>query len=298
MYSVEYINCKVCGSDKPKFLGIRGNKEYAGAADKICREEHIVTNVVRCRKCGFVYTNPLIKSKIDCYNDPDNYFSSSNLDPEVLFGFILDLIEKKVPKGKILDVGCGKGEFLSLARKRGWQIYGLEPSSNFAKAASERCGININSVSLKEAAYPDNFFDVVALNMALEHVDEPQDFLKEISRVLRKKGLLFVEVPNTDSLMLKIASLYFKIKGRNWSPLLSPLHHPFHSYGYNPRSIKFLLDSRNFKIDKLLICDSALRGFRTDSGGQCLENIFRNFVTKLGGFFGKGDVLMVIAKKE
>ena len=298
MYTVEYINCKVCGKDAPRFLGTRGNREYSGASSLGDSRGHMVTNVVRCKNCGFVYTNPLIVTEINTYNDPGDYFSSCNMEPEILFSFILDLIEKSTTRGKILDIGCGKGEFLSIAKKRGWEAYGLEPSANFARFASEEYGLNINSNPLEKAKDPDSCFDAVVLNMVLEHISNPREFLAEVKRILRKGGLLFIEVPNMDSLMLKAANLYFRAKGKDWSPLLSPLHYPFHCYGYNISSLRYLLSTQDFCIEKALVRDSSLRGFRPDSGGAPFEKFIRNVITKLAGLIGKGDVLMVIAKRE
>lgn len=298
MYSVEYINCKICGRDEPKIQGIRGNREYMGAEIIGNCQQHMATNVVRCQKCGFVYTNPLIIAKVKAYSDPEDYLPSSRAGSQRLFEFNLNLIERYTQKAKILDIGCGKGEFLSAAKQRGWEVFGLESSSEFAKFASANYDLNINSASLEDAGYPDNFFEVVVLNMVLEHIDNPKDLIIEINRILKNKGLLFIEVPNMDSLMLKIATLYFRLKGKDWSPLLSPLHHPFHCYGYNVSSIRYLLDAHDFQIKKIIVRDSSLRGFRPDTGGGAFEKFGRFFFTRLAGLIGRGDVLMVLAHKE
>jgi len=298
MYTAEYINCRVCGEDKPKFLGIRGNREYAGAKDQAGGEEHMVTNVVKCANCGFVYANPIIITDQKGYDDPQDYMSSSSTDPKRLFGFTLNLIEKYKPNGKILDIGCAKGEFLLVAKNRGWDVFGLEPSPNFAKYANSQYGINIHQGTLEDAEYPDRFFDVVVLNMVLEHIDDPKSFIRHIRRILNDNGFLFIEVPNTEGLMLKAAAAYFKLRGKDWSPLISPLHYPFHSYGYNISSIRHLLMGEGFDIEKIIIRNSSLRGFRRDSGGTTKEKLCRDIISRLAGSIGKGDVLMAIARKK
>lgn len=297
MYKLGHINCGVCGSDDPKLLGIRGNREYAGADPKD-GSEHIVTNVVRCRKCSFVYTNPLIVTDMNGYNDPDQYISSSGIGPERLFGRTLSLIERYSQKGRLLDIGCGKGEFLSAAKKSGWEIHGVEPSAELAQFAAAACGIDVRPVSLKEARYLDSFFDAVTLNMVLEHVEKPRELLGEIRRILKSSGTLFIEVPNTDSLTLAMAARYFRLRGRNWSPLLSPLHYPFHSYGYNASSLRFLLEENNFDIKKIWVYSASLRGFRKDAGGRWFEKLGRDAVSRLAAVLRKGDNLMVIAGKR
>ena len=134
--------------------------------------------------------------------------------------------------------------------------------------------------------------------MVLEHIDDPQKVIAHIGRVLKKDGVLFIEVPNTQAFMLKAATFYFRIMGKDWSPLLSPLHHPFHRYGYNIKSLRALLKKQNFSISKILVRDSSLRGFRVDTGGSFLEKTARNLFTKIGGLLGAGDVLMLVAKKR
>lgn len=299
-YKVKYISCKVCGSDKPKFLGIRGNLEYIGAPPLKTGEEHIITNIVQCIKCKFVYTNPLIiENNHRGYMNPDEYYTSAdNVDPKELFNYTMDLIEKYIPeKGVLLDVGCGKGEFLSLAKERRWKVYGIEPSEKFADHAAKKYNMDIKS-GIKNFGFQDSSFDVVTLNMVLEHLDDPKGALSDIKTVLRTNGILFIEVPNMDSWMLKLATLYFRLNKKEWSPLLSPLHHPFHCYGYNKASLRRLLEDAGFIIKKLIITDTRLRGVRSSPLASSMENRFCRITGRIAGFMGRGDVLKVIAVKR
>ena len=299
-YRVNYVSCKVCGSDKPKFLGIRGNLEYNGAPPLKREEDHVVTNVVRCRKCGFVYTNPFILEANDRgYANPDEYRpSAENIDPKELFGYSMNLIEKYLPRrGILLDIGCGKGEFLSIAKERGWQAYGIEPSEKLANYAIANYSLNIKP-DIGNGGFKGSFFDAVALNMVLEHLDNPKGMILEIKRVLKDNGFLFIEVPNTDSWMLKLATLYFRLNKKEWSPLLSPLHHPFHSYGYNKTSLRLLLENEGFKIKKFIITDTYLRGMRIGPLANNLERRLCRITGRIAGLIGKGDVLIAIAAKR
>jgi SAM-dependent methyltransferase len=299
-YKVEHISCKVCGSDKTKFLGIRGNLEYAGALPLKTGEEHIVTNVVQCRKCGFVYTNPFILTSggNKGYVDPDEYCpSAENIDSKILFGYSISLIERYVPgKGTLLDIGCGKGEFLALAKEKGWQAYGIEPSEKFADYATKKYNLDIK-LDIKNSNFQGSFFDVVTLNMVLEHLDSPKATLLEIRRVLKDNGFLFIEVPNMDSWMLKLATLYFRLNKKGWSPLLSPLHHPFHCYGYNMFSLRSLLKNAGFRIKRFIISDTHLRGMYLRPSVSTLEKKLCRIAGRIASFIGKGDVLMAIATK-
>lgn len=302
-YSVEYIDCKICGSDEPKFLGFRGNLEYMGAPGLNPGQEHMATAVVRCRNCGFVYTNPRIivsaQGEPGFYKDPQMYCSSMCADPLKVFNQALNLIERSCrKKGRLLDVGAGKGEFLAAAKMQGWEAFGVEPSLNFVRYAKERYGLDIQNSSLDKAGFPDNFFDAVTLNMVLEHIEDPRGLFSAIRRVLKNDGVLYIEAPNTDSGLLKIINLYYRLTGREWSPLLSPLHPPYHCYGYQPSCLKRLCRMNNFAVKKVFIFGIGLRGFRSFGGGNKFKEWLRVALARLLGLINKGDILVVIAAKR
>ena len=302
-YSLEYINCKICGSDNTKFLGIRGNLEYLNAPPLVKNQEHMVTNVVKCRQCGFIYTNPRIislsESEVDYYNDPEKYLSSVSDDPSRIFDKTLNLIEKFTKHtGKLLDVGAAKGEFLAAAKKRGWEVSGVEPSGNFVKYAKEKYGINIKNSFLEEANFPENSFDVVTLNMMLEHAENPHNLLQIINKILKKTGLLYIEVPNMNSGLLKLINLYYRFKGKYWSAFLSPLHPPYHCYGYQKSSLINLCSLNGFKIKKIIIQGIGLRGFRLGGRTSKLKQRTISILARLMSWLKQGDILVVFAVKH
>lgn len=300
-YKLEHIKCRVCGSGSSRIEGVRGNLEYEGAVLPE-NQEHIVTNVCRCVNCGFVYANPFIlldePARSMFYDDPGQYLSSvSSQEPTKVFEQNIRIIENFAGnKGRLLDFGSGKGEFMYLARKRGWDVFGIEPSQKFRDYASNIYGLKGQLMSLEAASFAPGSFDVVTMNMVLEHVDNPQAVMLRVKGLLKKRGILFIEVPNTDSLLLGLIKLYYRIRGRNWSPLLSPLHYPYHSYGYNRSSVKFLLEANGFKLNKIITTGIGLRGFRPKGKLSGLKNAMMNFLSALSGLAGKGDILIAIGE--
>lgn len=296
------MNCKICSSDKAKFLGVRGNQEYFGAPKLADNQEHKVANIFRCNRCGFVYTDSAVSysgSEKDYYNNTEKYISSISDDPFRIFYETLGLIENFTSHtGKLLDIGAAKGEFLAAAKKRGWEVFGVEPSQNFVRYAAEKYGINVINSSLMESTFPENFFDVIALNMVLEHIDDPQSLFSIIKKILKEDGLLYIEVPNMDSGLLKIISLYYRINGKNWAPFLSPFHPPYHCYGYQKTSLKHLCSISGFKIKKIFIKEIGLRGFcfkaRADKLSKCMITILAHLM----GWIGQGDILIALAVKN
>ena len=146
---------------------------------------------------------------------------------------------KIIPNGKILDVGCGSGDFLLLMKSLGMKCYGIEPGSfndDFAKYNK----LNIKRGSLEEIKFPSNFFDVITLNHVFEHVKSPKEVLKELKRILKPNGDLIIGIPQCDSLA-------FKIFKENWVQLDTPRH----LFIYSPNVLKKYAENTGFKINKM-----------------------------------------------
>jgi len=245
----EAIPCPLCGAVDWRSLGVRGNREYTGADPSA--SPHLFTNVARCRSCDFVFANPPIEEAVALeaahYGDAEVYQATSSEALAVsMFGDRLELIARHVRGRRVLDVGAGKGEFLLEARRRGFEVQGIEPQRALAACAREaelpvRHGVLDDTIE-------DGSFDVVTLNHVLEHVARPRELLARVSRVLAPGGALFVEVPNVDAHLARGIDLWFRARGRDWSCRLSPVHPPFHSFGYTPRSLRWVLEREGWEI--------------------------------------------------
>lgn len=299
-YRVKYISCRVCGAEDFKILGIRGNLEYLGAKPLEDGTPHMITNVVRCKRCNFVYTNPyiILKERDNFYNNTAAYKPSSCGKEEILFKSTLSIIEKFSKRGRLLDIGSGKGEFLNLATASGWEGYGVEVSGSLAGYSENKYNLKIEKRALEEIKYPDGYFDVVVLNMVLEHLEEPNSVIKEVHRILNDKGVVLIEVPNMDSLLLKMIGLFYLVKGKNWSPHLSPLHKPYHSFGYSNSTLRFLLEKHNFFIVKTINASLIKRGIEERKTILPLLKTAALAITAIGAIFGMGDVSTIIARKK
>jgi 2-polyprenyl-3-methyl-5-hydroxy-6-metoxy-1,4-benzoquinol methylase len=97
--------------------------------------------------------------------------------------------------GKLLDVGCGTGEFLKAAKKDGWQVFGYEPSTEARSKADALIAENIKP-SLSIVRNTGNKFDVVTLWHVLEHVESLNDTIDELKEMLTLHGSMYIAVPN------------------------------------------------------------------------------------------------------
>lgn len=169
-------------------------------------ERRRLSFVSGCSGCGVLFVNPLPTS-----NEVEKYYSKQGTwakrqgervkeprkappgprRPDRL----LTALEPYAPQlssstGRVLDFGCGDGKFLNRMKARGWQTYGIEPSSDAAFHKHTR---------LTEIP-GDGSFDFVVLNHVIEHLLDPLGMLRRLAAALRPGGILFVSTPRLDTL--------------------------------------------------------------------------------------------------
>ena len=222
--------CKICGSTVAV--------TYSTPVDYISGEQF---TVVRCRDCGLIYVHPQPPvANLGRYYpeghqraDPAPY---ERMDAKARVDFVRRYLSGRC--GRVLDVGCGKGLFLSGLRELGWQVYGTELSeisSDFAR----RSGLPVYTKTIEEAPLETGSFDLISLFHVLEHLPQPQDTLSTALSLLRPGGTLLVEVPN-------IGSWYARAFGDNW------FHYdvPRHLFHFNPETLRRIILTAGFQVDR------------------------------------------------
>ena len=142
---------------------------------------------------------------------------------------------------KLLDVGCGKGQFIHFLKKKGWSVYGTEFSLTSAEAAKKKVGddaIFVNN-DLDELKNININFNIITLWHVLEHLKNPKKLANLIDEKLINKGFVVIEVPNFDSLQCFIDK-------NNWIHLECPRHVTH----FTKKSLFNLFDNKKFKIIK------------------------------------------------
>lgn len=167
---------------------------------------------MKCPVCNFIYVNP---SASDQYRDhffKDVYQSWTEvlLTPEQelidtnKYNYGLEFIETMRPsKGLLVDIGAGSGLFLKVARDHGWDVSGVEFNSKGVENIKSM-GIEVFDKPLEDEIYRSGSVDVVSIWEVLEHINTPNEFLRQISTILKPGGLLFICVPNINALVTSI----------------------------------------------------------------------------------------------
>jgi SAM-dependent methyltransferase len=243
-------DCPVCEKPPTRLIGKRGGAAHRSGAG-------VTSNVWLCKDCGMVFPNPMpvpIDGLGQHYDiDADDYFQHHDQgakfsNVQVLLDQAADLVGAK---GLLLDIGAGRGELLKSARDSGWECVGIEPSSTFAEYATRISGATIYREPVESCNFPESSFDVVILAAVLEHLYDPNGTIKTISRILRKGGALFIDVPNEQGLYFRVGNLYQKFNGRDWVVNLAPTFPPFHLFGFGKKSLCRLLKKHGLEPTKL-----------------------------------------------
>ena len=264
--------CPICDLEKFKIIGKPGTNKIS--KDFIDKDY----SIVQCTNCSVYYVAPSIsfssKQWAMLYNS--EYFSlqSSWLikkrKKELSERF--DKASKLLSKTDIsfLDIGCGEGKALLEGTKRGWDVTGIDIVDNRMKDAKIG-SIKFITENFIDFKLQENSFDFIYLDSVLEHVLTPIPYLLKIKKLLRAGGIVYIGVPNEDSLYNNLRSIVFKFAGRrNISAKIKPFDSPYHVIGFNKKALTYIFNNismdvisiRNFgrKMD-FLGCKPTQRGF-------------------------------------
>jgi ubiquinone/menaquinone biosynthesis C-methylase UbiE len=235
------------------------------------------------------------------FNNHERYFSEKVTRNRIRkYERIIQLIEKIKPnKGKLLDVGCGRGEMVYAATKRNWNAVGTEISESFAQYAKDKFDINILVGDINKIKLSEEAFDVVTLSSVIQYIQDPLEELKKINSLLKKDGILYLEVTNENALIFKIGDFFKSLtEGERLTSHLSPLFPSFQIYGFNKKSLGEMLKRSGFKIFYIKI--RGITGAGMIRGGGLINkviNFTRKVVVFLGGITCKGHLIYCLAKK-
>ncbi|MBX7242151.1 MAG: class I SAM-dependent methyltransferase [Bacteroidia bacterium] len=243
--NMQIMPCTVCGETENLSLLPFQCKDYTVSGEMYA--------IAQCNHCQHRYTlSPPSEKEIGKYYKSDTYVSHSDTQEGVI-NKLYHIVRKRALKkkqfvicndsgkktGKILDIGCGTGAFLSQMKQAGWNVNGLEPDEDARKQAETLHGIQPQSPEALFTFAPETF-DAVTMWHVLEHVHRLDEYLSQIHAILKKEGVFFVAVPNFKS-----------YDAEKYKEFWAGYDVPRHLHHFCPESMHTLMQKNGFYIDKL-----------------------------------------------
>ena len=250
----------------------------------------------RCRECGTVQQPSLPGGPAlrELYHEMNDVLYLAEEDGRRrTAGRILDLVGPNCAGRRLLDVGCGHGLLLDEARRRGYEVEGVELSQAAARYARGTLGLPVQEAALEDASLDDERFDVVILTDVLEHFADPVGALDRCTSLLATGGALVVATPDPSSLTARLA-------GARWWGYL-----PGHFCMVPRVTLRELISARGLVIEH----DTPLKrsfslGYwlgglveRWGARGDALATLLRHVVTRMTLSMSLGDERVVVARK-
>jgi 2-polyprenyl-3-methyl-5-hydroxy-6-metoxy-1,4-benzoquinol methylase len=170
---------------------------------------------MKCSKCNILYTSSDVSIALDDINR--NIYSEIYLrnienrqhELEERFKIHIAYIISRFKKGKILDIGCSSGLFLSLFNTHNWKLFGIDINTLSINYAKKKINANFYNTTLENKHFPSNYFECVTLFDVLEHEQNYLELLHEVYRILKPNGLIIIQSPNYNSVIAKLSDIYW-----------------------------------------------------------------------------------------
>ena len=203
------MTCGIC-SGPLRFL-YRGEAPVT-SSDAFAPSCHTVSghgDLYACERCGTVQQPDLPSGAElhDLYREmTDDAYLAEEAGRRRTSGRLLDAIERHTARGRMLEVGCGHGLLLDEARRRGWEVAGLELADASRAHARDALGLDVSSKTLEELdPARDGGRQAIVLSDVLEHLDDPVAALAQIASLLAPGGVALIVTPDPASRTARLA---------------------------------------------------------------------------------------------
>ena len=240
----------------------------------------------RCQACGHAFLEVEAPSTLEpIYND---HYAGFREDPvfrrEASRVIREELMPLVPPPARLLDVGCGNGEFLALARDAGYRATGIDISAAAVELCQQRgLDVRVGDLRSRQLFAADERFDLITFWDVVEHLPDPISFLRRAHELLAARGSVLIKTPATSRASVRLAAAVPRLAG-------ALLQAPSHVQFFAREHVDVLLRKVGFSEPRRL----EARAMRSPARGGRLR---RRFTRRLERAFqraaGDGNILVV-----
>jgi SAM-dependent methyltransferase len=196
--------------------------------------------MVRCDVCGLVRSDPVLTAEAlaELYTNSTFDYGDELASLRTTYGAAIDRASAYLGSREgLLDIGCGSGFVLELARDRGWRdVHGVEPSAHaIAEAAPDIAPLIIQDM-MRDGLLPSDSLSLITLFQVLDHMPEPLELLRTCLQILQPGGVIMAFNHNVASWSARV------LKER------SPIIDVEHTYLYSPDTMRKLFTAAGFEV--------------------------------------------------
>jgi len=269
--NMNHISCNLCGKDETKIILEQEDYKYFPRA------------ILRCLNCGLIYVNPQPKpeelSRLYQEGPPKDICNPSPIETStesfhsrpvnVRIPLRLTLFQRLLKPGRLLDVGCGTGEFLYYARGLGWEGAGVDVSSFDVQRARRATGLQVQEGTIGDLSEREDAFDLITMWDVIEHMPDPKADLRIAYKLLKADGFLAISTPN-------LGSLRYRLHKEKWRGFIEDERHLFF---FDSVILTQLLMKNGFRVKRVL--------------SRKISPVLLRFLV----YFGLGNELEIYAQK-
>jgi 2-polyprenyl-3-methyl-5-hydroxy-6-metoxy-1,4-benzoquinol methylase len=208
----------------------------------------------RCRACDCVCSDAIMRGAATSFQT-QNYFGHEDADVEKWNDLMRRLRTRSQPYGSALDVGCGRGGFLSYLRAQdpALALTGIELDGERAQHARRSVtGGDIYQGDVEEVlATLDRSFDLITLWDVFEHVPRPRSVLNALAGKLNPNGCLFIQTIHESSVVPLLGRLTYRLTGGRFRALARRTHEAHHLVFFTRKGIRILAREAGLRIEQM-----------------------------------------------
>jgi 2-polyprenyl-3-methyl-5-hydroxy-6-metoxy-1,4-benzoquinol methylase len=160
----------------------------------------------------------------------------------------LDALEIHRKGGRLLDIGCGTGLFLAVARRRGWEPFGIDDCAEATQHAREHFGLDVSNGEFADFARTDARFDVITMWDIIEHARRPVDLLASAAQCLAADGVIGISTPNQRSILDVVAGGIYHASGGRLTRALEKFYIEQHFLYFTPTTLAAAIDRAGLEV--------------------------------------------------
>lgn len=258
--------------------------------------------IKKCRDCGLIFLDKEIFKHLKDIHE-EYWIRTREEHVEKDISWLIENISRfNNNRGRILEIGSGKGDLLIELEKNMYDVYGVEISKSAADVA-RRKGLNVINEQIEMVKFPDEYFDCVIMYGVIEHLTDPFEVLSQVHRWLRPGGGVIIFTPNADSIFHVIAKTLYLLTFSLYVFPLKRLFVAMHTFYFNAKTLSLTLKKTDFKIELLLYSNLNINIVYHYFDNRAWANnlIFRKMVDVLffiAKLLKRHSHLLIIGKKE